>query len=92
MSILILHVETGGRIVPAGESTHGKAQRREKRKHTLEQTFGLFLWYEESSLLCGYLSLEFLAQVILRMAIGHQLSESPRFDPQPDAQAPPKTN
>lgn len=49
--------------------------------------FRLFLWSEESLLLCGYFSLIFLAQVILRVAIGHQPSESPRFDPQSKVQA-----
>lgn len=52
----------------------------------------MFLWYEESSIVCGYTSLEFLAQVILSIANGHQPFESLRFDPQPNALAPPKDN
>lgn len=52
----------------------------------------MFLLYEEPSVLCGYISLEFLLQVILRITIGHQSFESQRFDPQPNAQTPPKAN
>lgn len=54
--------------------------------------FGLLLWHEEPLLPWDCLTLEFLAQVILRMAMECQPSENLRFNPQLNAQAPPKTN
>lgn len=91
--MLSLHLETRERIIQAEESAPGKARRQDKRKHTLSQMSGLFLWYEESLLLWGcHLSLEFLAQVLLRIAMECQPSEKMRFDPQPNVHAPSKTN
>ena len=81
-------LKTGGKIV----QTHGKAHRLDKRKHTLGQMSGLLLWYEEPLLPCGCLSLEFLAQVILRMAMEYQPPENLRCNPQPSAEALPQTN
>lgn len=79
--MLSLHLETR-EIVQVEESAPGKAQRQDKRKHTLSQMFGLLLWYKESLLLWGCrLSLEFLVQVVLRIAMECQPSEKPRFDP-----------
>lgn len=50
--------------------------------------FGLLLWYEEPLLPWDCITLEFLAQVILRMAMERQPSEHLRVDHQPNAQVP----
>lgn len=62
-----------------GISTWKSPETRE-RKHTLGQMFGFLLWYEEPLLLWDCITLEFLAQVILRMAMGCQPSEHLRVD------------